>query len=64
VLCVLALKFADMYRDVTGALDITSANLLLQLHLADGYQDDGKVPAGYLYKRMLSNSRPSRVTAA
>jgi DNA-directed RNA polymerase subunit RPC12/RpoP len=52
----LSLLVVDIDRDVTGALDSTSANLLLQLHIADGYKDDGRVPTGYLYKRMLACS--------
>jgi len=36
----------------TGAVDILTSSLLLELHTADGYKDDGKPAAdlGYLYK--------------
>src|SRR3989338_10306877 len=34
----------------TGTLDVATATTLLKLHFYDGYKDDGKIPAGYLYK--------------
>ena len=38
--------------DTTGVFEETTANLLLQLHSADGYKDNGFTAAsmGYLYK--------------
>ena len=34
----------------TGTLDETTANLVLDTLMDDGYKDDGTIPAGYLYK--------------
>ncbi|KAJ6253529.1 l [Anaeramoeba flamelloides] len=39
---------------VDGIIGPATANLLIKLHLNDGYKDDGRFPEGYLYKIHIS----------